>query len=188
MNNNDEKVIELSKTKILFLIAVACGFVVGGLWMFQLDSAEIASQRRFNNPILAHGIGVVSIAFFGLCGLFGIKKLFDKKPGLVLNAMGIFDNSSGVAAGLIPWTEIVGFDIFEVQNQKTLVIKVLNPERYIKAGGSLNRALNRMNFKLCGSPIAITSNTLKIGFKELLDICNAYFEKYGKSPQHDSQF
>lgn len=181
MNNTDEKVIELSKTKILFLIAVACGFVVGGLWMLQLNSAEIAAQRRFNSPILVHGIGLVSIAFFGLCGLFGVKKFFDKKPGLILSAAGIFDNSSGVSAGLIPWSEIVGFDIFEVQKQKTLIVKVTNPERYIEVGGSMKRALNKMNFKLCGSPIAITSNSLKIDFDELLAVCNRYLEKYGRN-------
>ena len=47
MHTTDEKVIALSKTKILLLIAAACAFVVGGLWMLQLSPAEIASQRRF---------------------------------------------------------------------------------------------------------------------------------------------
>ncbi|MET3117770.1 hypothetical protein AAKU64_001990 [Undibacterium sp. GrIS 1.8] len=181
MSNTDEKIIELSKTKMLLLIACACAFVVGGLWMVQLDSAEIEFHRRFNSPILVHLIGVISIAFFGLCGLFGVKKIFDKKPGLILSAAGIFDNSSGVSAGLIPWSEIVGFDIFEVQKQKTLIVKITNPERYIEVGGPLQRTLNRMNFKLCGSPIAITSNSLTIGFDELLDVCNLYFKKYGKN-------
>lgn len=181
MDHTDEKVIELSKTKILLLITVACAFVVGGLWMLQLDPAEIESQRRFNSPLLVHGIGVVSIAFFGFCGLFGVKKFFDKKPGLILSAAGIFDNSSGVSARFIPWSEIVGFDIFEVQKQKTLIVKITNPERYIEVGGAMKRALNRMNFKLCGSPIAITSNSLKIGFDELLDVCNMYLKKYGKN-------
>ena len=181
MNTTDEKVIELSKTKILFLVTVACGFVVGGFWMLLLDSAEIAVQRRFNSPILVHGIGVVSIVFFGLCAVFGVKKIFDKRPGLILSATGIFDNSSGVAAGLIPWSEILGFDIFEVQKQKTLVVKVTKPERYIEVGGSVKRALNRMNFKLCGSPIAITSNALEIDFDELLEVCDTYFKKYGKN-------
>lgn len=179
MNHTDEKVIALSKTKLLLLVVVACAFILIGLWMLQLDSGEIEAHRRFNNPALIHGIGFVSIAFFGLCGLYGFKKLFDKNPGLILSAAGIVDNSSGVSAGFIPWSEIIGFDIFEVQKQKMLIIKVARPEQYVELGGSMKRALNRMNFKLCGSPISITSNSLKIGFDELLDIFNAYFEKYG---------
>ena len=182
MHTTDEKIIALSKTKILLLIAVACAFVVGGLWMFQLSPAEIASQRRFNSPLFVHSIGMVSIVFFGLCGVIGVKKLFDKKPGLILSANGIVDNSSGVSAGFIPWSEIVGFDIFEVQRQKMLIVKVTHPERYVEVGGSMRRTLNRVNFKMCGSPIAITPNSLQIGFKELFGVCDAYFAKYGKSP------
>ena len=182
MNITDEKIIELSKTKILMLVTGACVFVIFGLWMFRFGSAEIESQHRFNSPLVFHGIGLVSIAFFGLCGFVGVRKFFDKKPGLVLSATGIVDNSSGVSAGFIPWSEIVGFDIFEVLSQKTLIVKVTNPERYVEVGGSIKRALNRVNFKMCGSPIAITSNSLKIEFEELLDVCNTYFKKYGKIP------
>lgn len=180
MNTTDEKAIELSKTKLLLLIAGACAFVAIGLWMLQMDSAEIESQRRFNNPLLVHGIGVVSIAFFGFCGVFGVKKLFDKKPGLVLSAAGILDNC-GVSARLIPWSEIVGFDIFKVQKQKMLIVKVTNPEKYVEVGNSMKRTLNRVNFNMCGSPIVITASSLKIGFNELLDVCNTYFAKYGKN-------
>ena len=179
MNTADEKVIKLSKTKVLLLIAGACVFVAIGLWMVQMDSSEIESQRRFNSPLIIHSIGAASIAFFGLCGVFGVKKMFDKKPGLVLSAVGIFDNSSGVSAGLIPWSEIVGFDIYEVQKQKMLIVKVTNPEKYVEVGGSMKRALNRVNFKMCGSPIAITSNSLKISFNELLHVCNQYLANYG---------
>jgi hypothetical protein len=181
MNQTDEKIIELSKSKILLLISGAAMFVVGGLWMLQLDAAQIEAHRGLNSPALAHGIGLLTVVFFGICGLFGVKKIVDKKPGLILSAAGILDNSSGVSAGLIPWSEIVGFDIFEVQKQKTLIVKVSNPERYIEVGAVMKRALNRMNFKLCGSPIAITSSSLKIDFDELLDVCNKYFKKYGKN-------
>lgn len=180
MKITDEKIIELSKLKLLLLATGAIAFVALGIWMFQLHPSEIESHHLFTSTFIVHGIGVVSIGFFGLCGLFWMRKFFDKKPGLVLSEAGVIDNSSGVSAGFIPWSEIVGFDIFEIQNQKTLIVMVVNPERYIEVGGSIKRALNRMNFKLCGSPIAITSNSLKIGFQELLDTCNTYFEKYGK--------
>lgn len=181
MNAANETVIKLSKTKVLLLTLGACAFVAFGLWMFQMDSAEIEAQRRFNNPLLVHGIGGLSIVFFGLCGAFGVKKMFDSNPGLVLNSAGIFDNSSGVAAGLVPWSEITGFSVFEVQRQKMLIVGVTNPEKYVERGGSLKRILNRANFKMCGSPIAISSNSLKIGFNELLDVCNQYLAAYGRN-------
>jgi hypothetical protein len=182
MNTANEKIIELSKIKVLLLIIGSCAFVAIGLWMLQMDSAEIEAQRRFNSPLFVYGLGTLSIVFFGLCGAFGIKKLFDRKPGLVLSSAGILDNSSGVSAGLIPWSEITGFSVLQVQKQKILIVGVADPEKYIEIGGSLKRVLNRANLKMCGSPIAITSNSLKIGFDELLDSCNQYLAAHGKRP------
>jgi hypothetical protein len=180
MNTVDEIAIELSKTKLLLLITGAGAFVAIGLWMAMMDAAEIESMRHFNSPALVHGIGVIGIAFFGLCGIVAIKKFFDKKPGLVLSAAGVIDNASGVSAGFVPWSEITGFEIYEVVGQKMLVVKVVNPDKYVEKGSAVKRKLNSANFKMCGSPIVMTSNGLKIGFTKLLDVCNQYFAKYGK--------
>lgn len=181
MTSSEEKIIELSKTKITLLIFGSVAFIALGLWLSSLDSVAIESSRRFNNPTFVHGIGWLSVVFGVLCGIFGIKKLFDKKPGLVFNATGIIDNSSGICAGLIPWNEISGFDIYEVHKQKMLVILLKNPDKYIEMGNAIKRNLNKVNFKLCGSPIVITSSTLKVNFDGLLKISNEYLAKYGSS-------
>lgn len=179
--NSDKKIIELSKKKIFLIILGSCAFVALGIWLYSLDAATIRALRRFNNPVLVHGIGLVSIVFFGLCGLYALIKLFDKKPGLVFSNSGIVDNASGVSAGLIPWSEVTGSEIFEVQKQKMLIIKVRNPQKYIERGGLLKRAMNKANYKMCGSPIAISSNALKINFSELLALFNRYQQKYGNA-------
>jgi hypothetical protein len=63
-----------------------------------------------------------------------------------------------------------------------LVIRVMSPEAYIERGNPLKRSLNRMNFKLCGSPLAISATTLKINFDELVRLCSAYHARYGVAP------
>lgn len=181
MTSVDEKVIKLSKTKIVLLVLIACAFVVLGGALLSLDDATIESHRRFNSPLLVHGVALASIVFFGLAGVFGVKKLFDKKPGLVLNSSGVIDNSSGVSAGLIPWAEILGFEIYEIHKQKMLIIKVRNPQQYIERGGAFRRALNKASHKMCGSPIAITSSALKVNFSELVSLFNEYQKKYGNA-------
>jgi hypothetical protein len=179
MTASDEKVVPLSRGKVLLLIAGSIVFVALGFWMFQLDSAWIESQRRFNDPMLVHGVGIIAVVFFGLCGAAAIRKLFDRKPGLVLSSVGILDNSSGASAGLIPWADIEGFDTFVIHKQRLLVIKLVSPEKYVSSGGSFRRALNRANMKMVGSPVAIASNALKIDFDGLVSLCNAHFAKYG---------
>lgn len=181
MSSIDEKVIEFSKKKIVLLIIGACVFAILGIWLLSLDALTIQSQRRFNDPLFVHGIGLVMIVFFGIAGVFGFKKLFDKKPGLVLNSSGVIDNSSGVSAGLIPWMEILGAEIYEVHRQKFLIIKVRNPQKYIEQGGPLKQAFNQANYKMCGSPIAITSGALRVDFTELLLLFGEYKQKYANT-------
>ncbi len=182
MDSGDETIVELSKTKIMLLLLGASAFVAAGIWMLTLDDASIQSQRRFNDPVYVHGLGLVSIVFFGICGLFALKKLFDKKPGLVFNNSGIVDNASSVSPGFIPWSEVVGAEIFEIQKQKLLIIKVRTPQEYIARGSSLRQTLNKANYKMVGSPISISANALAIKFSELVSLFDRYQQKYGVWP------
>jgi hypothetical protein len=183
MDSTDETIIETSKSKLVLLILASCGFVAAGAWMLSLDAAEIRAGRSFtffyNDPTFVRVLGVASILFFGVCGVYGFKKLFDKQPGLVLNSSGIVDNASGVAAGFIPWSEVVGFGVYEIQKQKMLVIGVSDPQKYIDRGGALKRLANKANHKMSGSPVTISSVALKIDFPELVALFDRYPQKYG---------
>jgi hypothetical protein len=172
--------IELSRTKILLLTLASLAFVALGFWLFSLSPEFIATEFPYRNAMFIHGIGLVSILFFGLTAIFAFKKLFDKRPGLVLNSSGIVDNTSAIAAGFIPWMDISGAEIHEIRRQKLLIIKLKEPQRYIERGSNLRQTLNKANYKMCGSPVAITSNGLKVGFAELLSIFNEYHKKYGQ--------
>jgi len=179
MGAADELVIELSKSKVILMILGSFGFVALGYWLFSMDAAAM-KELPIDDPLFIHGVGIASMVFFSLTGIFGTRKLFDKKPGLVLNSAGIIDNSSGLAAGFIPWSEITGAEIYEIHRQKMLIIKVRNPEEFIQRGNVLRRAMVQMGSKMSGS-IAITSNTLKINFPELLSTFERYHGKYRQS-------
>lgn len=183
MDSADETVIELNKTKMALLLLAACAFVAVGAWLLTHDAAAIRTGRSFrlffNEPAYAYGLGLLSILFFGFCGVVAVRKLFDKKPGLVLNSSGLVDNASGASAGPIPWSDVAGYEVIEIQGQKMLVIQVRDPRKYIDRGGALRRALNRASYKMGGGPVTIPSNTLKIGFPELVALFDQYRRKYG---------
>jgi hypothetical protein len=185
MDSSDEQIIELSKTKIVLGILGTCAFVAIGIWLLSLDEAIIRSSSSyrllFNEPMYARALGLLSIVIFGMLALFFFKKLFDKKPGLVFNNSGIVDNASAVPAGFIPWSEITGYDIFEMPQQKMLIIRVTDPEKYVDRGNAVQRKLNQANYKMCGSPITISANALKINFVELNSLFDQYQRKYGSA-------
>ena len=183
MNPTDETVIERSKGKIALMTLGAFAFVVIGIWILTLGAVDIRDGRSFrlffNAPELAYALGVLSIVFFGSLGIFLVKSFFDKKPGLILNSDGILDNASGLSESFVPWSEVTGFDIFEMHRQKMLIVLVTDPKKYANRGNFLKRALNKANANMSGSPIYISSNSLQIGFPELVATFEKYFKKYG---------
>jgi hypothetical protein len=163
----------------------AAAFVAAGAWLFTMDDRTIG---RYRDPVYVHGVGLVAIIFFGLGGIIGARKLFDRRPGLQFTEAGIVDNASGVAAGFVLWSDITGTMIYTIKRSRFLVVKVMGPEKYIAIGGVLRRSLNRMTFKTFGSPIALSSNALAISFDELVRLFDFYLSKYGGDPsrrRHD---
>ena len=156
--------IPLSKSKIFLLLLIAAAFLTLGYWMFNMDASEIESHRKFNSPLFVHGLGLVSIVMGGLGGFVAIRKLFDPSPGLIIDELGITDNSSAFSAGFIPWKDIIGFEIRQIHSQRILYVLLSDPEKYIARFKPLKRALLGANMKIAASPVAITASTLKIGF------------------------
>ena len=106
----------------------------------------------------------------------------DALPGLVLDSRGITDNSNRVAAGFIPWDQITAIKIGTIKGQRFLTIEVADPQAFIARSGPLLRLVHTMNVHLCGSPINISSNSLKISFDELYDHVREFRAKYGGGP------
>ena len=132
----------------------------------------------FNNPEMIRIIGFVAIVFFGMSGFYGIKKLLDKKVGLIIDSSGITDNSNASSIGLIEWNDILDIRTEQIMSTKFLLIDIENPEKYIgKAKSGMKAKLMRSNMKMYGTPLSITSNTLKYNFGELQKLIQTEFKR-----------
>jgi hypothetical protein len=80
----------------------------------------------------------------------------------------------------VPWSDVAGFGVFKVQSTRTLVIRVFDTGKYANRGNIMQRALKKANVRLCGSPVAISSNSLKIDFDDLLRLCDEYLARHGR--------
>ena len=173
-----QTVIRLSKTKLALVILAASVFVALGCWMLMLSVAEIEAHRRFNSPIFVHGMGLVSIVFFGLAGLVGVRKLFDSSPGLILDERGITEQTSVFSAGFIPWSDISGIEVRQIHNQRILYLLLKDPEKFIATCAPVKRAMLKASKNFAASPVAITSSTLQISFDELVDVIDMHLQKH----------
>ncbi|RKD94571.1 STM3941 family protein [Marinifilum flexuosum] len=168
--------IELSKKKLLFLLLGSAVFVALGI-LFVLNPASIQSDL-FGNLEFIRIVGVVSLVFFGLCFVYIATKLFDSKVGLRIYENGIIDNSNATSVGLIDWEDITDIKTIQIASNKILLVETSKPEKYIERAknGLISRAM-KANYKMYGTPILITSNSLKIKYDDLEKLL---MEEFGK--------
>lgn len=177
MTNEEQIEIPLNKTKMTLTFIGSLIFVGLGIWL--LINPTKNSNTIFGNKTAIFIIGIASIVFFGLVAITIFRKFSDKKAGLIINKQGISDNSSGISAGIIPWTDILEITISQVMSQKFLMIIVKNPQEYIdKVTSPLKRNAMKMNYKIYGSPISISANALKTDFEKLQKLINEKMAEY----------
>jgi len=182
LETDETLVIPLSRTKIVALLVGAIALVGLSLWLWTVADGH----SRFH-PLLMKATSVAGVAFFGLCALYTCVKIFDRKPGLVIDKEGIEDNSSAVAAGRIPWHQIVGIRLGEIHRQRFLIIDVVDPRPYLDRCGFFKRMLISESLNMTGSPISISSNTLDISFDDLQRALVAGFQRYHEKASNGSQ-
>jgi hypothetical protein len=173
-----ETIIPLSRGKIVALTLGSVAFVAVSIWIWTIPEGEGPLT-----PLLRKIVSIFGVGFFGICAVYGFIKLFDKKPGLVIDQEGIVDNSSGVAAGRILWSEIIGFQENEIFGQRFLTIQVSDPAPFINRCGLLKAKLNSANLNLTGSPINISANSLSIRFDDLIETLDRALQSYNEAEQ-----
>lgn len=173
--------IQISKKKILLLLIGAMIFVILGALFIMTPDKFISTIAR--NPQTIRIGGIAAVLFFGVAGVYGFRKLFDKTVGLTIDENGITDNSNASSVGLIDWNDIVEIKTEQVMSTKFLLIFINNPDKYLERGNGFKRKLMQGNMKMYGTPLSITSNTLRYNFDDLERLVKSkLIEKQGKMP------
>lgn len=171
--------IQTSKIKLLLIFLGCIGFLALSYYLFNYP--ENFTSYRYRNPKVVKVVGVIGMLFFLIVLLYVPKKLFDKKPGLIIDEKGIIDNSSAVNVGFIAWSEVKYLKTISVNSTQFLLIYVNNSERYLEGFNKIKRMMLKTNNRIYGTPISINANGLKINFKNLEKLITEKFEQYKDS-------
>jgi hypothetical protein len=122
--------------RMLLLLALSLGFVVLGFWIAGLLGPVPRPGREW--------VGWLSIAFFGLCFIFGIGRLFDRDDQIVVDRDGVIWRQRSDAR--IPWSEIRSVRSFTIRRQHLLSIDLKEPALFppttlLGRLGNANRSL-----------------------------------------------
>ncbi len=166
MSISKQTEIPLSKIKLTLMLFASIIFVGTGIAMM-LRPANI-SGSIFWNPTISFIFGIAAILFFGIAAYVCFKKLNDNSLGLIISDEGVVDNSSGINAGFVPWTDITAIEEIKVFNNRMINLVVKNPEEYIARQKNIfKRKTVQANYNSFGTVISISANGLKCNYKEL---------------------
>mgnify|MGYP001801073240 CR=1 FL=1 len=158
--------ISISRIKLTVLGLGAAIFILFGVFI-SIEPGHFISPT-LSNEVVIRIIGFVSVVFFGGCLYWILRKFFEDKVGLRIDELGITDHSTGVSIGLIHWSDITGVETYQIYSSKFVVLMTDQPQKYIdKATNVLMKKAMQANANMCGSPLTINSNSLKIKHGEL---------------------
>ncbi|MBS9463431.1 hypothetical protein KIM67_13520 [Flagellimonas sp. 389] len=116
-----------SKRKAVRLLLLCTPFVAMGIWM-------LVDGNLF---------GWALIAFFGLAYPVGIFNLFDKRPQIILNEIGIFDRS--ISQDFINWELIRNAYPFAVGRERFICLVVDEQFKPSKKKGRFYKGVAKLN-------------------------------------------
>jgi serine phosphatase RsbU (regulator of sigma subunit) len=159
-----------SKKKVLFFVLLISLYLT---YEFCFNVYEVISENKSSVFKMVYSciVNLTLAALSGMVAGLSFKRITDSSPGLVINSMGILDNSGLVSAGMVFWTDVVEINTSKVIFSDCIVIKVKNPKRYItNQKNYFKRLWLEQEYKRIGSPINISISGLQFKFNDLFRI------------------
>jgi hypothetical protein len=171
--------IPLSKNKLRRSIIISAVFILLGIFMFFKGGKMMGDKIVKKCIVEIAGALLVPLCCWTL--YYSVKKLKDEQDGLNITDLGIYDNCSGANLGLIKWEDITGFKEYENRGTKSIFILVDNPDQYIsKANSFLTKKILQANYKMGGTPIAVSAVSLSVSYEQLKEYILTGDETYRK--------
>lgn len=118
----------------------------------------------------------IGFLFFGYCSFYIIKRAISGKDILIVDEKGITDNSSALAFGFIPWTDIDDIYIDSDMGNQFIELVINNEEYYLQKLSGIKKQAILTNKKMGHQVVCITLNSSGISPKALLPKIHEMFE------------
>lgn len=165
--------IYFNKRKVLTFLLIGVLFLIGSCWLFR-DAHP--NSIFLTDPFIRYLVSVSGIIFSLVIIFFFSRKLFQKKPALIIDEEGIIDYSSALAAGRVYWHEIFTIQETVIQTtayskEKIIAIMLCDPQAFmLKFTSAFAKKMMQLNLKSYHSPFHISARSLSISHDDLLQI------------------
>jgi hypothetical protein len=157
-----------SRGRLAFLLLIAAGFVILGLWF-----AGVFGPLQFKRGYSADQavlIGWLCVVIFGLGGIAILGRMLRSGDELRIGPQGIcYSSWSDVT---IPWSEISRVSIRKFKRTRSIVLHLRNPNRYPSKGRT--RVLAALNGMFAGGHIHLNLSGTDRSYTETLSAIEGY--------------
>lgn len=156
-----------SRWRIAGLMLLCSGFVAMGLWM----TGAFGEVPQTRHPATyTRAVGWVSVLFFGVCTLGGLRRFFDSREELRIGPAGIRHTLRSEAT--IPWSAISGVTTWHHHRQRMIVLHLSDPALF-PAKGVFSK-LEVLNRGLTGGDVSISLIGTNRSFSEAMAAIEAH--------------
>lgn len=131
-------------------------------------------------PLFVVILSSLCVPVCAFCTIGYFKEIFDEKPVLIVNEIGINEGMSHNSVGMIKWEDIQNINIIPYMDKTYFIcIFLKTPEKYINNQKILNK-LNKQSTTNKWGHISFSSLYFKKEFKEVIEIMQYYFAQNNK--------
>ncbi|MFS2207493.1 STM3941 family protein [Variovorax sp. Varisp36] len=165
----------LKRSRLLFASSICFGFVALDVLLAWPHAADFA----YFSAIYLHFGDITAALLFGAFGVYWLAKVFDRSPAFTIDSEGIIDSTYFGAYKRVLWGEIKEIKFFKFRSQTSVIVKLIEPEKFLIKRGILMRMLGRMSLALYGSPIVIGPALLGLNAPQLARFISDSAAQYG---------
>jgi hypothetical protein len=145
----------------------------GKLFLFSFLAAALVVRMLSLWPPIGRTrdqvIVAVGIIFFAQFFIWSFRRLIRRKPSLIINHLGLVDDSSAIGGVSLRWDEVESIYISSMWLfGRFLSIRPRNSEKVLAGQTPVKAWLMRMNLWLVGAPVNISAGMLPVSVPGLV--------------------
>ncbi len=164
-----------SRKRVTLHLIISLFFVAVGLYFILFGSTLSLGK----SPVMAHGIGILVILFFGLGVFVSLKNLFGNPLMLVIDRKGLLLDPKHHPEDYVRWGDIDHFSEIQIEGEYFVIIHVHDPDRYIEQEtNAIKKELMKFNLQNYDSPFNLTASSMDIKHQGLLELLRKGLHRY----------
>lgn len=158
----------VSRRKQVLHLLGCSGFVAVCVWL--LVAAPQTNNSIFNNAFVRYGVSGLGIVFFGAIAILHTRNLIAGKSRVLIDKKGFLDSASAFSIRFVNWHEVEGLELIEFLNQVFILVRLREPEQFLREQPLVQRWVMRYNHNKFGTPLVLSTNMYQNTAEELFAV------------------